>query len=99
MTAERRALLVETYLDGRDDISINTRRSLIAAARQDVVEAREDPCPHCVMEHVWPCPTIPRCDEPGCEKETSCGWPSDTGYRRTCGGHYRAAREYAKEAP
>ena len=54
-------------------------------------EAREDPCPHCIMEHVWPCPTIPRCDEPGCDNETSCGWPSPTGYHRTCGDHYRAA--------
>ena len=50
-----------------------------------------DPCPHCDIEHVWPCPTIPRCDEPGCEKATSCGFPTDTGYRRTCGDHYRAA--------
>lgn len=50
-----------------------------------------DPCPHCDMEHVWPCPTIPRCDEPGCEKATSFGFPTDTGYRRTCGDHYRAA--------
>jgi len=57
-----------------------------------------DPCPHCVMEHVWPCPTIPRCDEPGCANEASCGWPTrpggtgpNGGYRRTCGVHYRAA--------
>ena len=56
-------------------------------------QAREDPCPHCIMEHVWPCPTIPRCDEPGCDNEASCGWPSPTGYRRTCGDHYRAALE------
>jgi len=57
---------------------------------------REDPCPHCIMEHVWPCPTIRRCDEPGCDNETSCGWPTrpggtgpNGGYRRTCGDHAR----------
>jgi len=55
-------------------------------------------CPHCVMEHQWPCPTIGRCDEPGCEREATCGWPSrpggtgpNGGYRRTCGEHMRNA--------
>jgi hypothetical protein len=28
------------------------------------------------------------CDEPGCHKQRSCGWPSKTGYRNTCGEHY-----------
>lgn len=28
-----------------------------------------------------------RCDELGCSAIASCGWPSDTGYRRTCGHH------------
>ena len=50
-----------------------------------------DECEWCIPRHEWPCPTIPRCDEPGCEQEATCGWPSDAGYRRTCGGHYRAA--------
>jgi hypothetical protein len=27
------------------------------------------------------------CDEPGCEAEATCGWPTPTGYRRTCGKH------------
>jgi hypothetical protein len=31
------------------------------------------------------------CDEPGCKKHITCGWPSPIGYRRTCGDHYRAA--------
>jgi hypothetical protein len=53
-----------------------------------------DECEWCTPRHEWPCPTIPRCDEPGCEQEATCGWPSDTGYRRTCGPHMR---EYAKE--
>lgn len=28
------------------------------------------------------------CDEPGCFKDTSCGWPSDAGYRHTCHEHW-----------
>ena len=27
------------------------------------------------------------CDEPGCYEEISCGWPSENGYRSTCGEH------------
>jgi hypothetical protein len=30
-----------------------------------------------------------RCDTPGCDKRADCGWPSPTGYRRTCGLHMR----------
>ena len=28
------------------------------------------------------------CDEPGCFNQVSCGWPSENGYRNTCGDHY-----------
>jgi hypothetical protein len=28
------------------------------------------------------------CDEPDCFKHISCGWPSESGYRMTCGDHY-----------
>ena len=27
------------------------------------------------------------CDEPGCEREATCGTPTDDGYRFTCGEH------------
>jgi hypothetical protein len=27
------------------------------------------------------------CDEPGCFRYASCGWPSEAGYRRTCYEH------------
>jgi hypothetical protein len=33
-------------------------------------------------------PIIGLCDEPGCYDYISCGWPSDDGYRSTCGKHY-----------
>jgi hypothetical protein len=28
-----------------------------------------------------------QCDEPGCTKESSCGFPVEGGYRRTCYDH------------
>ena len=28
------------------------------------------------------------CDEPGCDKDVTCGWPSLAGYRHTCGTHW-----------
>ncbi len=28
------------------------------------------------------------CDEPGCGKSVSCGWPSSAGYRNTCHTHW-----------
>ena len=81
-TAAGRSLLAEC-----EDMDWPTLPDAILAIED---EARADPCPHCVVTHEWPCPTIPRCDEPGCEQEATCGWPSDAGYRRTCGDHYRA---------
>jgi len=33
--------------------------------------------------------TLNMCDEADCYDEASCGWPSDKGYRRTCGKHYK----------
>ena len=30
-----------------------------------------------------------QCEEPGCKKQSSCGWPSPSGYRRTCGEHMK----------
>lgn len=31
------------------------------------------------------------CDEPGCKEVKTCGFPTDAGYRQTCGKHYIAA--------
>ena len=40
-------------------------------------------CPKCkAVEDI-----VIACDEPGCDRESTCGWPSDGGYRRTCGKH------------
>jgi len=36
------------------------------------------------------------CDEPGCFNHVSCGWPSDDGYRHTCGQHSNFKKEEAR---
>ena len=35
------------------------------------------------------------CDEPGCNKESSCGFPTPAGYRRTCFNHSFFKRQTA----
>jgi hypothetical protein len=37
------------------------------------------------------------CDEPGCYNQISAGFPTDNGYRRTCGEHYRMYSEKHQE--
>jgi hypothetical protein len=42
------------------------------------------------------------CDEPGCENATTCGTPTEDGYRRTCGKHkpeMEKKREVEPEKP
>jgi len=47
---------------------------------------------------LWACPKCKQCDEgffqicdePGCNQEATCGWPTnDGGYRRTCSEHMK----------
>jgi hypothetical protein len=38
-------------------------------------------------------PLLHMCDEPGCFKNAGCGWPSENGYRLTCGEHYREQKK------
>lgn len=40
-------------------------------------------CPKCKSVECL----VVACDEPDCWRETSCGTPTPTGYRRTCGEH------------
>ena len=71
------------------------------------------PNPFCDTDEIKGCPACkgctegfsPVCDEPGCEAEAGCGWPTldnvDAwgGYRSTCGKHYLdAARKGEGEA-
>lgn len=35
-----------------------------------------------------PMPKEILCDEPGCKRQSTSGFPTETGYRRTCGDHY-----------
>lgn len=32
-------------------------------------------------------PVLELCDEPDCFEDATCGWPSPTGYRKTCRTH------------
>jgi hypothetical protein len=42
-------------------------------------------CPKCkAVEDI-----VNACDEPGCTREATCGFPDPGGYRRTCGGHFK----------
>ena len=45
-----------------------------------------------VREHKYDAlkPLVGMCDEPNCYKDSSCGWPTDDGYRHTCGAHMKA---------
>jgi hypothetical protein len=46
-------------------------------------------CPRCrTPEHIGMV-----CDEPGCNEETSCGFPTGAGYRHTCYKHSTFNRE------
>jgi rubredoxin len=42
-------------------------------------------CPQCKSVY----DLVNMCDEPNCTDEATCGFPTPTGYRRTCGKHYR----------
>jgi hypothetical protein len=46
-------------------------------------------CPKCRSVNCF----IRLCDEQGCTRDASCGWPSEEGYRQTCGKHWK---EFAK---
>jgi len=61
--------------------------TLVAVRATPTPDSLDVECPHCVVTHEWPCPTIGRCDEPGCGRMATCGWPSPGGYRRTCHDH------------
>lgn len=41
-------------------------------------------CPNCKCVDTL----LQVCDEPECNQLSSCGFPTPTGYRRTCGKHY-----------
>lgn len=46
-------------------------------------------CPRCKTINEW----TELCDEAGCSQPASCGFPTESGYRRTCFAHSRFARE------
>lgn len=56
-------------------------------------EALKSPHPFSDGEELLFCPRcrditlVAACDEPGCKAQATCGWPTETGYRQTCGTH------------
>lgn len=50
-------------------------------------------CPQCGCTDEF----VNMCDEPGCDREASSGWPSPQGYRRTC--HNHAAGLHKEDKP
>lgn len=87
--------LVERLREHRAVVSW-AQMQLPAALGSDIAEPTLDAC---TCDHQWPCPAVERCDEPGCDREATCGWPTrpggtgpNGGYRRTCGDHMRSAR-------
>lgn len=40
-------------------------------------------CPDCKNVNT----VVSACDEPGCQEQSSCGTPTENGYRFTCGEH------------
>lgn len=46
-------------------------------------------CPTCKCVDVL----VTACDEPGCTREASNGWPSEKGYRHTCYEHSEWSRK------
>lgn len=56
---------------------------LLAAPNPFDTEDKIVGCPHCKAVNE----IVSACDEPGCKRESSCGFPTPGGYRRTCGQH------------
>ena len=57
-------------------------------------EILKAPSPFEPDENIYGCPKCKAidkaqsvCDEPECWEPSTCGWPDDDGYRRTCGKH------------
>jgi Zn finger protein HypA/HybF involved in hydrogenase expression len=62
----------------------------------ELSELLEDKNPFDLEEYIYGCPVCKSidqfeyiCDEPGCNHTITCGFPTETGYRRTCGKHYK----------
>ena len=62
--------------------------------RGEQKDIKRAPNPFDTEREVWGCPSCldvecleQVCDVEGCWEMYSCGWPSPTGYRQTCGKH------------
>jgi len=65
--------------------SIGSVNTLLIAPNPFKLDETIMGCPNCKsIDSFWEL-----CDEPGCNKAASSGWPSPQGYRRTCWLHSR----------
>jgi ssDNA-binding Zn-finger/Zn-ribbon topoisomerase 1 len=65
----------------------------VISIQSDLLEAKNPFDEEMVISGCPICKTVESfteiCDEPGCTRDASCGFPTLTGYRRTCGDHMR----------
>lgn len=80
---------------GRDVSRVRCRECGWVGLRAEVLTA---PSPFRSDDLLTACPDcrfvsepIEVCDEEGCDKNATCGWPSNKGYRRTCFDHMEKA--------
>jgi hypothetical protein len=66
----------------------------------DDAELLRAPSPFDVADTICGCPqckavndVVNACDEPGCAREATCGFPDPGGYRRTCVEHVKWRNE------
>lgn len=57
-----------------NEFDLNLKDKVVEALRQNGIEEAKK--------------ALGCCDEPGCFEYVSCVWPSENGYRTTCGDHY-----------
>jgi hypothetical protein len=68
----------------RDCKKVSTGAELLRAPSPFDPEDILAGCPHCKSCEGF----SEMCDQPGCDKDASCGWSSPNGYRRTCYNHW-----------
>ena len=67
--------------------AVHEQKELLTAPNPFDINDTISGCPSCRSA----CEFTQICDEPGCANGAGCGWPSDSGYRRTCFKHSKFA--------
>jgi hypothetical protein len=64
---------------------VGNESELLTAQNPFDIDSEIAGCPACKSINTL----IRACDEPGCNRTATCGWPSPSGYRATCAQHYK----------